>query len=250
MPAYIARITRNLANCSRNQNEFYAHAVNGFQRLGAVDSLAEWLAAHPESPWLDEQYHEYVVELDSEAEFNALSTNGPWWDDKQNLPRWQQKAGNTSSTKELGSYADPTDDQSVWSLGVMVPDDRFILRVYNDDPVAEPSAVHIGDEEFDETAATEITRYMRLFDQSDTPINNNSGNQRTDVGGKLMDFDFGSSHSPAISAGVTSFKVDISRTGTIWFFSNHKYRFIGPVEDEPRYYKAEIYGKVLRASLE
>jgi hypothetical protein len=170
----------------------------------------------------------------------------------QNQPKWQQQAGNTGSTANLGNYADPTDVQSTFTSGIQLIDDRFILRVYDDDPVENPSAIHIGSEEFDETPTPQniVTRYIRAFSELDVPRTWNMADSRTDVGGKLMDFDWGSSHSPSLNPGVSSFKVDIQRTGTIWFNSNHQYRFFGPNDGAPNYYRAMIYGKILRAPIE
>lgn len=249
MSAYVAVITRALANCGRESDEIYVHVVTGYQRLGAVASLAEWLANHPDSDWHNPGYVTYVVELSGEAEFNALSASPIYHDNRRNLPCWQQQAGDTGSPKAFGSYSDPTSAASAWNLAVQLDDPRFILRVYDDDPIANPgTAVWIDEEEFDETPAATVTRYIQLFSADDLPLSNNSANQRTEVGGRLMDFDFGSSHAPALSAGVTSFGVDISRTGDVRFGSNHRYRFIGPTT--LAHYRAQIFGKILRASLE
>lgn len=253
MPAYVARVFRVYEGCSRTLDKAYVNVINGFQSLGQVDDLAEWLTAHPESDWLDDQYNEYVLEL-TQTQFDNYSVNGPWWDHRQNLPRWQhngEATPETGDTEDLGSYADPEDDQTTFTSDAQLIDDRWIFRVFDDDPVAEPvSANHIGEEDFDETAVTEVTRYMQAFNELDVARTWNMANARTNVAGKLMDFDWGSSHSPALSAGVTSFKVGLSRTGEVTFFSNHQYRFIGPDEGNPEHYKASIYGKVLRASAE
>lgn len=246
MTAFVAVIERQRGGCSRNQDLTYVHVVKNYDRLPGTD-LAAWITAHPTHPWNDTQFSEYVVELDTEAEYDTLAALGVNHQGRQNLPRWQQQAGNTGSTKALGNYADPTDDQTTFTVGSNIPDDRFILRFYDDDPVAEPAAVQIGKEEFDETAATVTTRYIRLFDPTDTPINTNAGNQRTQVGPNLMDFDFGSSHTPSLSAGVTSFGVDISKTGNLYFRDNHRYRVFVPDDGSPSgAYHAQIFGKVLR----
>lgn len=298
MTAYVAVINRQLTGCSRNSDDTYVHVVTGYQSLVGFSSLAEWVLAFPGHDWNNTDKNEYAVEL-TEVEYNSLAPTSPYYDGKLNLPIRQQQAGNTGSTKAFGSYSDPTSSLSTWNLGVDLPDDRFILRVYSRDPVAEVSAVHLGEESFVEVppiwitatayvvddvrendgtnyicidahtsaAANEpgtgaswgdfwiamqggvVTRYMRLFSATDSPLNNNSADQRTSIGGILMDFDFGSSHTPSLSAGVTSFGVDTSSTGTVWFPSNAKYRFIGPIEGDPNYYKAEVYGKILRPEL-
>lgn len=249
MPAYIARVSRLWPNASRGLGQTYVHVVNGFQRLGAVDSMAEWLAAHPESPWHDPGYKEYIVELDNEAEFNSLEANGVWWDGRQNLPKWQQQAGDTGSAKALGHYSEPTDDQSAWVADINLIDDRFQLKVHDDDIVANPAATHIGIEELDETPDTLITRYISLHDEAGVLVPRNKANDKTDVGGRNMVFDFGTAHSPPLSPGVTTFRVDLAKTANINFLSNHQYRFVGPDDGNPGYYQAQIAGNILRAEV-
>lgn len=248
MSVYVAVIERQRGGCSRNQNLTYVDVVKGFDILPGAD-LAAWITAHPTHPWNDTQFEDYVVELDNEAEYDTLTALGVDHAGLDNLPRWQQQAGNTGSTKALGSYADPTDDQTTFTEGNNIPDDRFILRMYDDDPVAEPSAVHIGTEEFDETADTVVTRYIQLFDQDDDAITTNAGNQRTEISGNLMDFDFGSSHAPSLSAGVTSFGVDISAGGNLWFRDDRRWRVFVPDDGSPSgAYHAQIFTKVLRVT--
>ena len=253
MAAYVGVISRDWINAGRLLNKTYKNVLTRVQSLGDnVNSLAEFLASKPSThPWNDAGSSEFAVELDGKTEYDSLSsTVNLFHQGRQNLPKWQQQGNVSGVTKDFGSFADPEDDQSTFTSGVMLIDYRFILRVYDDDPVANGSAVHIGSEEFDETVDTLITRYMRIFNAAGTPLNLNAANQRTEVGGKLMDFDFGSSHTPAVSAGVTTFQVDISRSGKVQFQSNHSYRFIGPEPAGLSYYEAAIFGKILKAPAE
>jgi len=242
---FIATIERVRENCGRNIDQDHVHVVAGLRLIGKYATLADFVSAEPTHPWNNIQFNEYLVEL-TEAEHNTLNADGLFHDGRGNLPKWQQQAGNTGSTKNFGNYADPTNSGSTFTVDVQLDDVRYIFKVYDDDPVAVPAANHIGFEEFDQSTGQEITRYLRLQNQNEVNINTNLANQRTHIGGKLMDFDFGSSHIPALSAGITSFRVSIDQTGKIIFGSNHRYRFVGPDGEED--YRAEIFGKVLTPS--
>ena len=95
-----------------------------------------------------------------------------------------------------GSYADPEDAGSVFTVDQELPDDRFLVRILDD---ATDVANALEDEEFtaDPSGVVKTAeRFIRVYRPDDTPLNTNAANQRTEIGGKLIDFDFGSAASP------------------------------------------------------
>ena len=150
------------------------------------------------------------------------------------LPKWQWNTG----TSERGSWLDPEDDTSAWQNNVAIPDDRWIVRIYDRDP-GDPAAIHLGTEEFDEDV-TNVTRWLKLFNSDDTPNGTNAQNQKTDIAGKHMIFDF--------TNGETTFEVARNGAGNIEFGTSPKYRIIGPAGETS--YRAMIFGRVLRAPVQ
>lgn len=145
---------------------------------------------------------------------------------------------NVVENKELGSWIDPEDDGTAWTT-TAIPDNRFIIRLYQE----AATTTHIASEEFDEGAAgATIERFIKLFDETDTLVSTNAGNQRTEIGGKLIDFDFGS--SDGLSAGVARIKFGIDVAGRGEWHSNHRYRLVGPFSETS--YVWQVFGKVLR----
>lgn len=243
--AYCLVVERSRPEMGRNQDKTYVNVVLRRQLVGGqTQTLAQWVAANPGHPWNDSQFGEFVIEI-TETEFNNFGNQEfPFFHDGQgNNPKWQQRNSGTGATAELGSWTDPVDDTSVWQADTEIPDDRWIVRIYNLDPVAQPSATHLASEEFDEGAAgATVTRFIRLFRFDDTPSNTNAANQRTEIGGKLIDFDFGS--SDALSAGVARIQFGIDVPGRGEWFSNHRYRIVGPGGEKS--YVWQVFGKALR----
>ena len=150
------------------------------------------------------------------------------------------------ASRVLGSHADPTDAGSTFTVDQELPDDRFRVRVLD---AASDVANVLEDEEFtaDPDGVIKIAeRFIRVYRPDDTPLNTNAANQRTDVGRKLIDFDFGSEANPPLPAGFARFFVDINdgspgNTGT--FGSNHRYKIITPSGRD--FYQWKKYSKVV-----
>ena len=246
MGFYVAIVKRIRTDCGRAKQAAYVHVVDGYQQMNGFDSLDDWIDANPTHPWLNPNYDEYAVEIFTLAEYESLITIGLWYDNFRNLPIWQQKAGVTGSTRDFGSYADPGDVFSVFTSNVQVNDSRLIFRVYDADPVTNPTtAVHIGEENLNEVAATTRTRYIKKTNAKDNAIGDNTV-QRLEVGDKFMRLLFGTSHVPSLPADVATFEVDVSKSGLNIFRSDYKFRFIGPDEGFPTHYAAKVYGNTLR----
>ena len=235
MTAYCVIVERVRTNQGRNKNQDYVNVLASQRALNGVSTVAEWLLANPGHPWNDSQLNEFIVEV-TLAEFNAINdgTNPLFHDGNGNLPRWQQQTAGSGSAKAFGSFADPTNDASTFTLDVPLEDTRWIVRIYDGDPLT--SGIHVATEEFDEAAAgTTVSRNLRLFNSDDTPSGTNAQNQRTEIGGKLMDFDF--------TSGIAPFNVAVDRAGTGFFPSNSRYRVIGPSGEKE--YIWQVFGKTI-----
>jgi hypothetical protein len=230
MATHYAVFEKALPGCGRKGDKTYVHVCI---EVGISPGTWEQVSlAYPESG------PRFVVQLTT-AEYATLQDFGErYWDSCSNLPRWQQSAAQNVQTAALGSFADPESAASAFTVGTALPDTRLIVRIFDGDPAGsgEQLGSRVGDppsgEQLDEAAVPGfVTRYLKLYNQNDVPITGAGGNlanQRTEIAGKLMDLDFGSSHVPALSAGVASFEVATSRAGTIVFPSNHSYRILGP----------------------
>ena len=125
-------------------------------------------------------------------------------------------------------------------------DDRFRVRIL--DAATEVANV-LEDEEF--TADPDgiiktAERFIRVYREDDTPWNTNAANQRTEIGSKLIDFDFGNAADPPLPAGFARFFVDIddSKPGFCGTFgSNHRYKIITP--SGRNFYQWKKYSKVV-----
>lgn len=242
MTAWVVVCERARPNQGRNRNLTYVNVLFQTRRLDGVASLSEWLTNNAGHPWTDPTFNEFVIEI-TEAEFNQFQAEEfPFFHDgRTNKPKMQQQFATSGAPKSLGAFADPTDAGNVFTVGAVLQDQRWIVRIYDEDPVMFPSANHIGHDEFDESETSALAiRYLRLFDENDVPSSTNAQNQRAEIGGKLMDFDFFN--------GVASFQVDLSRAGEGIFPSNHQYRIVGPNGEDA--YTWRIYGKVLRVASE
>lgn len=227
----------------RNQNQTYINAMVGLRDLFGFVTLTDWIndPVNATHPWNDVLFNEFIIELtpqqfsDFEDDTVPLFSSGLF-----NLPRWQQQATGTGQTADFGHWTDPTDSLTLWVAGVPIADPRWIVRVYDQDPVVNPgTAVHLASEEFDEDTVTPTRgRFIRLFSANDTPNNTNAQNQRTTIGGKLMDFDF--------TAGVAPFNIAVNMTGKGEFPSNGEYRITGPGNETS--YIWRVFGKTIEVT--
>ena len=243
MSLYVALLRRSLPNCGREKQDYYVHVVTGYQEIIGYNSLAAWLDANPTHHWNDSSSFEYAVELEDEATYNVLKTIGVYYDNFRNLPIWQQQATVTGDEAALGSYADPTNELSTFTLGTQVMDDRYIFRVFDQTP-SHPLVQHVGDEMFAASTVLPV-RYIEIYDSSDTVIDKND-TLYLNVGSQYLKLDFGTGHLPVLAGGVTSVDLDVSLSGVIILPSSYEYRFIGPDEGFPNFYRATIYSDRLR----
>jgi len=225
MASYFALVQKIYGTPSgRDRDKTYVHVIRSARTFSGTFQELLLLA-----PWNDPAHNDYAIAI-TDVEHNAIRSGAfPLTWGPGSLPKWQWNGA------ERGSWVDPEDDQSAWQAGVPIPDDRWIVRIFDLTP-GHPQAIQIGSEDMDEDPVL-IERWLKLFNPDDTPSNTNAQDQKTEIGNKRMIFDF--------SNGEASFSVDPSVVGRIVFGTNHQYRLIGPA-DEDRY-EVNIWGRVLRA---
>ncbi|MGI9506605.1 MAG: hypothetical protein ACR2RE_26485 [Geminicoccaceae bacterium] len=241
---WVAICERLRPNMGRNQDLTYVNVVVSTRQLSGVADAADFVAKNPSHPWADGQFNEFIVDLtDQEASDINDGTTPLFWDGTLNNPRFQQQTAGSGATPSFGSWLDATNSGTAWRANTPIPDNRWIVRIYDDDPVANPAANHLASEEFDEGAAGSSTiRFIRLFTFEDSPTSLSVANRRTEIGGKLIDFDFGS--SDGLSAGVARIRFGTDVTGRGEWLSNHRYRIDGPGGE--KFYVWQVFGKTLR----
>ncbi len=229
---WVAICERARANCGRNRDQDYINIVASARQL--AETASDFVASNPEHPWADAQFREFIVDLtDQQAEDIRDGTNPLAHDGKSSLPRWQQRNEGSGETYEPGSWADPEDGQSVWSTDP-IPDDRWIVRLFDGDPGA--SGVHIAALDLDEDSlGGEKTIHLKLYDKNDVASMTNAQDQKTEIAGKLMIFDF--------TSGVSTLVVKTTKVGEVRFPSNHSYRVIGPADET--FVQFRIFGRSL-----
>ena len=218
----------------RNTNKTYINVLANLRQLADVD-LATWLTNNAAHPWADPAFNEFLIELTEQEYLDFRDDVNPMFSDgQQNQPRWQQQTAGSGSAKDFGSWSDPENSGSTWQANVPIPDNRWIIRIYDDDPTT--IGVHIAEEDLDEEKVTGfVVRYLKLFNSNDIPSNTNAQNQKTEIAGKQMIFDF--------TAGVTTFNVSTMVPGLINFPSNHEYRVVGPSGEKAVMWR--IFGRTL-----
>ncbi len=227
--AYCLVCQRDRENQGPRENRTYKNVAASARVLGRTDeTLAEYAAREPDSVYFDPQNNEWVIEIAQTLYEDIQRGNFELFHDGfGNLPVWQQQNTTSGDALSLGSYADPEDDTSAFTVDQPLEDDRFVLRVYDKDPVSDGTAVNIGSEEFEEDKVnTTAERFFRLFDKDESPINRNTANDRLLIDGYWLDLDWGSSDS--LGAGVARFFVNIETTASSSFNSDAGYRVLGP----------------------
>ena len=244
--AYCLVCERDRENQGPRENRTYVDVAIEARIIGNTnETLAQYQAREPDSVYFDPQNDEFLIEI-AESFFNDIQSGAEplFHDGFLNLPLWQQENATTGDPLSLGSYSDPEDRLSTFQPNVSLPDDRFVLRVYDKDPVADGTAVNIGSEEFfEDSVNTTVERFWRLFDKDENPINRNAANDRLLIDGYWLDIDWGSSDS--LSAGVARFFVSVEATAQTEFKSDAGYRVLGP--DQETSYSWIVYTKTLRA---
>ncbi len=229
---WVAICERAKEYCGRNLDKTYINVIASTRQL--QETANDFITNNPTHPWADSQFREFIVDITSQqAEDIRDGTNPLTWG-RASLPRWQQRTDGSGETYEPGSWADPEDDQSVWSTDPL-PDDRLIVRLYDDDPAG--SGEHLAALDLDEDSHSgEMTIYLKLFTPSDSPSGTNAQDQKTEIAGKLMIFDF--------TSGVTTFGIKTDTVGELKFPSNHQYRVIGPGDET--FVQFRVFGRSLR----
>lgn len=247
MPLFYGVFEKALVGCGRipnngtAPNKTYVNVLIEVQR----SNQSNWLLLLQNSGLGDPAFHRFAVEM-TEAQYDLYNElESKYHDGHTNLPRWQHQTGESSQTLAIGSFADPESAASAFSAGVQIPDDRLIVRVYNENPGT--IGVHIPSEDLDESSVPGfVRRYLRLFTPADAPIGGavaNAANVKTVIAGKNMIFDMGSSHSPALLPGASSFEVPTTKAGTVLFPSSGSYRIVGPAGEKQVIWS--IYGRRL-----
>ncbi len=244
--AYCLVCQRSRENQGPRLNRTYVNVATQQRQFGkTTETLAQYLAREPDSVYADPENNEFLIEIAESFYFDIQDGTFPlFYDGFNNLPYWQQQNDSTGAPLSLGSYEDPENSSTTFTEGTALEDDRFVLRIYDKDPVANGDAVNIGEEEFfEDKVDTSVERFFRLFDKDENPINRNAANDRLFISGYWLDIDWGS--SDGLSAGVARFFVDREVTADTEFASDSGYRVLGP--DGATSYKWTVYTKTIRA---
>ncbi len=226
---WIAIVQRQRTGCGRNGDKTYVNVVGSVREI--LTPAATFIAGNPSHPWADPLFREFIVDI-TEQQANAPRFH----DTKGNLPLWQQETDGSASTFSPGSFADPEDALSVFTAGTSLADDRWIVRLYDNDPGT--TGVHLASLDLDEGQDTgETTIYMKLFNSDGSESTTNTQNMRIEIAGRLMAFDF--------TAGVTTFGVRTVTPGRAIFPSSGRYKVVGPGDE--RRVTFHIYGRTIGA---
>ena len=173
--AYFAICQRLYENAGRQQNKTYVDVVESVRET--TESFDDLAQNHP--VWSNPAENEYIIEIPFGV-YNAINSGSEplFHDNLRNLPKWQQETQGSGSTMSFGSYADPQDDQTAFTAETPIPDDRLIVRIFDDDPTG--SGVHIAEEALEEELVTGfVVRYLKLYTQDDVPSTSNAQDQKT-----------------------------------------------------------------------
>ncbi|MGI9490493.1 MAG: hypothetical protein ACR2RF_32290 [Geminicoccaceae bacterium] len=242
--AYCLICERQRANQGPRENKTYVNVAPQSRIIGSTDeTLDQYQAREPDSVWFDPGNNEFLIEISKTLYNDIQSGTFPLLHDGySNLPVWQQQNTISGDALSLGSYDNPEDSNSAFVVDRALPDDRFILRIYDKDPVTDGTAVNIGSEEFlEDKTTTTVERFLRLFQADETPVNRNVADDRLFIDGAWLDLDWGS--SDGLGAGVARFFSSVEFTGEGTFSSDAGYQVLGPT-DETRY-TWTVYTKTL-----
>ena len=229
---------REKESCGPRSNKTYVQVVNQARLIGNEnETLDQYFARESNSVWLDPGENEYLIEVPKSVYDSIRDGTYPLFHDGySNLPIWQQETDTSGSAASFGSFEDPEDKNSTFTRDQELPDDRFILRVWDEDPGQDGSAVNIHSEEVDEDRANPgIERYFKLYFADGTEVNRNVQNDKVNVDGRSLSLDWGTSADPALSPGVAKFVIWNEFTGTGAINSDGQYRLLGP-NDESGYF--------------
>jgi len=229
---HVAIVQRQRTGCGRNINQTYVNVVSSVREIQG--DAATWVANNPDHPWSDPGFNEYIVDLTSgEAD---TYRNDLGYDGYLNVPKWQNETAGTGQPFAPGNFADPTNSGSTFTADVALIDDRWILEPYDGDPGV--SGVHIAELDLDEgQSGGSYTIYLKMYDNAGTPSGTNAQDQKTQVAGRLMAFDF--------TNGVTTFSVNTNKAGTAVFPTDARWRIVGPSAEGSAVFR--IYGTSIEA---
>lgn len=233
MPCWYAIVQKLRPGCGRSQDKTYVNVVD---RTGNSPDTFAAVIANP--PWNNPENPEFIVEITQQEFYDFTNgTNPRYHSEFGNLPRWQQE---TAGLKSFGSFADPQ-IASGFTVGLPLPDDRWIVRIFDGDPGV--AGVHIATLDLDEGQdAGRKVMYLKLYDENDIPSTTNAQNRKTEIAGKRMIFDF--------TSGVSTFGIKTiiqpGGGGDVIFPSNHVYRVVGPSGES--IFTAQIYGRDIEAA--
>ncbi len=236
--AYCVVCLREKDNCGPRSNKTYVQVVNQARLIGNEnETLDQYFAREPNSVWLDPTNNEYLIEIPKSLYDSIRDGTYPLFHDGySNLPVWQQETDTSGSAASFGSFEDPENSASTFTVDVELPDDRFILRVWDKDPGQDGTAVNIHTEDIDENPANPgVERFFRLYFDDGTEVNRNVQNDKVEVDGRSLSLDWGTSAEPALTPGVAKIIVWNEYTGSGAINSDGQYRLLGP-NDEVGYF--------------
>lgn len=164
----------------------------------------------------------FFIEITQQVFDDVRSGTTPkFWDGLSNLPRLQAQPG---VSFQFGSYADPTDDQTTFTVDVPIPDDRYVVKIYTN----ALRSNHIATETITEDATPgNVTRYLTIYQSDGTTVATELDTLNTiyQMNNALWEFDFNN--------GEATFEVKTEPGGQSRIRSDNTLKHQGPAgEDE------------------
>lgn len=200
-------VRKQLEGCGRDSDRTYSNVVVGVQSSPAT---REQIVEHPE--WSKPDAPEFAVILTPE-QFSDLQTfDAKFHHDHANLPRYQQREARNGADAVLGSHLDPTDPGSFFSPGESLPDDRYVVKVFDEDGQLSRESLN------QRTIGSFVPRHIQIFD-GDQPADF-QGKQLVSISGKqlLLDFEPGA---------IAEILISTERAGEVHFSSDSRFRVMG-----------------------
>lgn len=227
--SFVAIVQKSYPREGRTQSTY----INIVRNIRLLDSsLADWIAANANHPWNDPEYVEFIVEL-TDAQ-TLLLRDDRFHDGVPSQPKWQQRTTGTGSATELGSWVDPTNSSTAWQADVPISDDRWILRVFDGNPLGV--GVHVARQQLDEDLGVgQSIIFFRLFNPDGTPSDRTELDSKVKIGKTRMILSF--------TNGVAMFAVKTDRPGVAELHASDAYRIDGPNNEKE--FIAEVFGLAL-----
>ena len=224
--AFYIVVRKSYAGAGRDRDKIYVNVV--LKASTFRGTFAELLLL---APWNDPKSVDFAAEITKQE-----------YDDFKNdvVLRFHHGLGNqptlqyNTTTAEFGSWVDPTDDATVWQPGVQISDDRFIVNIFDGNPLS--NGEHVALIQLDESNADK-TMNFRLFNSDGTPNDTNENDKKINLGDKLITLSF--------TKGIASFKIAQNIGGVTGLNSDGTYHIVGPAGEE--HFQVEIYANTLRA---